>query len=118
MPRSQNQLDNDRSTTLAATGDGSWTSTTEIAENLKRDRSHVMTDLKWLENRDLVVSKSVPSSRTLFYCIDCDEVVTADTYESCRDNKHELRPFHPQIRVWKRTIKGRRAVHAGLSLAA
>ncbi len=118
MPRSKSQLAEDRSTTLAATNDGDWSSTTDIAEKLERNRSLVMTDLKWLESHELVVSRTKQSPRKLLYCVDCDEVVTAENYESCRDDDHELRPFYPRIRVWRRTVKGRRVVHAGLPLAA
>jgi hypothetical protein len=42
----------------------------------------------------------------LLYCVDDDKVVAGVDYENCKKEKHELRSFYNDQRIWSLIVSG------------
>lgn len=102
--RTPAQLQEDRLAVLTLASE--WTPTSALGR---------YGDCAWLNKHGYLESRLVDGEsgdRMLFYCPDCDEVVTTDNYEACRETMY---PFHPtpRVREWRITAKGRRSLSTG-----
>ncbi len=108
MRRTPQETAADRERVLAQTG-REWATTADADAGSGRDPRQVYSDLRWLEEHGLIESRRVDSEKLLFFCIECRSVLTADNYDSCPvSGRHDVRPFHPKIKVWRLSATGLR----------
>jgi hypothetical protein len=84
-------------------------STSEIAAVAGITKAQAYSRCRKLEDAGFV-SSSVQETKRLLYCVDCQEVVTAENYESCRADEHDMRTFYAKVRFWTITSSGRRTL--------
>lgn len=105
MTRSRDEMQSDRERLLRAIPDA-WTATADLSVAMESDHRKVFADCRWLEKQGYVESRLKKGSRRIFYCVDCEEVLTAKNYAECRGG--DIRPFNPEVREWQRTRSGLR----------
>jgi predicted transcriptional regulator of viral defense system len=105
MARTREELRRDRDHLLKIVP-AEWTSTSEIAETLRTSPATARTDCSWLEEKGWIESRRVHGEKRVFFCPECDAVVTSENYAECR--LKGIRPFYPWVRQWRRTRAGSR----------
>ena len=93
-------------TILKALADGS-VETPVLAGTVGGDDRLVYGICRHLEELGLLTSRLVRGRRLLF-CVDHEEVVTAETYEDHRDD--ELRQFWSKVRLWRLALPLKKAL--------
>jgi len=79
--------------------------TQELAADLNEGARKIYSHCRRLEKLGALKSDLVISKR-LLYCLDDRKVVTAENYDECHEQDHELRLFHIKERLWRLTSSG------------
>lgn len=74
-------------------------STRALAQTLGEDKGKIYRHCRRLEDNGSLASILAPNT-LLLYCVDDDKVVAGADYETCKEEKHELRSFYNEERVW------------------
>lgn len=73
--------------------------TQQLAVDLNENAKRIYSRCRRLEEEGSLKSDLVRGKR-LLYCVDHQQVVTPDIYDTCREDGHELRSFQIKERVW------------------
>lgn len=76
--------------------------TQELAVELIEEARKVYSHCRRLEKLGSLESDLVISKR-LLYCLEDRKVVTAENYDECHEQDHELRLFYIKERLWRLT---------------
>lgn len=72
--------------------------TRELAEELNEDKRKIYTRCRNMKP-GLIKSKLVKGKK-LLYCLDHEEVVTQEIYDTCKEEDHQMRFFYINERLW------------------
>lgn len=66
----------------------------------------------------MVVSKRVVGQKRLFFCVDCQTIMTSTNPTCPGGEPHDLRPVYPKVQVWLLSAAGVRTRDTHQPIAA
>lgn len=94
-----------RAATIQVLGKAS-ASTPDLAKSLGLSKAEMYSICRQLEAQGLLASKL--SSRPGLYCVDDGTAVTGATYDSCKDEGHDVRTMSIPLRIWTSSDNSKR----------